>query len=66
MSAKKKIPLEGEFEGDLPSEKGVWTNAWSPSWEDTSPSIAVDVDDLREEFPEESHSSAQSDLEEPK
>lgn len=37
MSTYSKSPLEEEFEKHYSSEKGAWTNAWSPSWEDTAP-----------------------------
>jgi hypothetical protein len=61
MSAKKKSNPEGEFEEHLSSEKGAWTNAWSPTWEDASPSIAVSFDDLGDDLPEESASLAPKD-----
>ena len=66
MGANKKSPLEEEFEKYFSSEKGAWMNAWSPTWEDTSPSVAVSFDFPGEDSPEESDTSAAIDPEEPK
>ncbi len=65
MSTDKKTPLEEEFEKHYSSEKGAWTNAWSPTWEDTDPFIGVSSEFQREDLPEESDISSTADEEEP-
>lgn len=37
MSTRRKSSLEEEFEKHFSPEKGAWTNAWSPTWEDSAP-----------------------------
>jgi hypothetical protein len=37
MSKERKNHLEEEFEKHYSSGRGAWTNAWSPTWEDTTP-----------------------------
>jgi hypothetical protein len=64
MSEKRKTPLEEEFEKHYSSEKGPWTNAWSPTWEDTMPLEALRFGAPEEDFPEESGFSAKPDEEE--
>ena len=64
MSTHSKSPLEEEFEKHYSSEKGAWTNAWSPSWEDTTPPESTYFGTPWEDFPAETDFSAAPDQEE--
>ena len=37
MTEDRKSHLEEEFDKHYSSKRGAWTNAWSPTWEDTTP-----------------------------
>jgi hypothetical protein len=63
MSTHSKSPLEEEFEKYFSSEKGAWTNAWSPSWEDTAPLESTYFGNPWEDSPAKTDFSAASDQE---
>lgn len=64
MSTHRKSSLEEEYEKHFSTEKGAWTNAWSPTWEDPAPLESSHVGRSSEEFPAEEGFSAAQDQEE--
>jgi hypothetical protein len=60
MTAKMK-PGEEEIDERISFEKKAWKNAWSPTGEDTRPSIAVSFDDLWDELTGEGKPSTERD-----